>query len=277
MSSRPWLVPAQPATDRPVDPARKQPYPPKPKNIVPHKAKALTIAAAFPCKEGFVFCADQLMAHGTHTDLGSFAHYERKVFARRGDYYCALLCGAGPTGLLKTLEKSFFLKLKEGENKGEGLSVGEVQPILESVLSDLSEKVDDVDDFPSLSSLVAVMDDDGVHKYLRSDGQIVRPADKVEILGIGETSLVNHLTHAYRPDFTIKQTTALAAFVVYSAKRYCPQYCGGDTDIYTLFNGEFICQWEIVEKLKIESLERLFKRTSLDQLLQLVDLGAKTL
>jgi len=37
-----------------------------------------------------------------------------------------------------------------------------------------------------------------------------------------------------QPDLDLYQLAALAGFVVYAAKRYCPQYCGGQTDIYML-------------------------------------------
>lgn len=267
--SHPQIVPFR-LLDRPLDPAPDRLYPAKPP--LPKQAKAVTIAAAFPCKDGFVFCADQLMTHGEHSQPGSFAHYEQKVFGRQGDYYSALLCAAGPTDYLKTLKHSFFKCLEENEVEGEGLSLTAVEGALETCLIELQGKVNTE---LGLQTLVAVMDDHRRSRYLRSDDRVVRPVTGPEILGIGEASLVRFLIEsAYHPRFTLQQGIALAALVVYFAKKYCAQYCGGDTDIYTLSKGEFITNWEPVSRSKIESLELMFKKETGKHLLQFIDRAA---
>lgn len=215
------------------------------------------------------------MAHGMHSEPGSFAHYEKKVFGQRGNYYSALLCAAGATDYLKSLKQTFFDRLKEEEVEGEGLPLSAVERVLDSSLMDLQGKINGELD---LQTLVAVMDDSGQALYFRSDKRVIRPVREPEILGIGEASLVRYLIDStYRPDFTLRQAITLAALVVYAAKRYCAQYCGGDTDIYTLAKGEFITDWEPVERRKIEALEQLFKHRAGRHLLQLVNQGVTLL
>jgi len=260
----------------PQRPEKHKPFPDRPPKpyIAPLKAKAVTIAAGFSCQEGFVFCADRLMAHGGHTDPGAFAHYEEKVFAKRGNYYCALFCGAGETDLLKTVKQQLWTKFSETEreNEGEGLPLASIQGILEDILAEIATKIDGV---PDVSSLFVARDDQGQFRYLRSDRQIVRPVQGTEILGSGDLSVVRFiLDSTHRPDLTLAQTTALAALTVYLSKQYCPQYCGGDTDIYRVFQGEDICEWDAVKRSKIEEIERIFKKSIRHRMLQSVNEAA---
>ena len=68
---------------------------------------------------------------------------------------------------------------------------------------------------------------------LKTDGLIVSPARPVEVFGIGENSLVRFLIDTlHDPNGqTLEEVSALAAFVVAAAKKYCPQYCGGETTV----------------------------------------------
>jgi hypothetical protein len=87
----------------PIDASRKY-IPPGPK-----KVKALTIAAAFQCNEGFVLCTDSLMSHGGASQYGSFAHYEPKIFGIQGRLFSGAVCGAGNDGTYIRLIAEAFL------------------------------------------------------------------------------------------------------------------------------------------------------------------------
>jgi len=208
----------------------------------------MTIAAAFECDDGFVFCADRLMTHGKASDYGSFAHYGKKVFPIEDILFGAVVCGSGDSLLISAvaeeLRKGFY-------DNGDPKDVSETPAILESVLQDISARVGAI---PELSLLLGVINEKKAC-FLRSDGLVIQPASSTEILGIGETSLTRYLIDSvFRPDMSLDELAALAAFIVLGAKTYCPQYCGGQTDICIL---KKIHLWDdlTVKEVKVLKLE----------------------
>lgn len=199
----------------------------------PKEPKSLTIAARFECNAGFVLCADRLMSHGTAHELGSFSHYEKKVFELDSFDVAIAICGSGPTGLLKAVVESVLTKNAALKDADGNIDLNGTRQILEEALQDIASKLSAVPE--QLSLLLAAAAEDGKQQFLRSDGLVVQSASPIEVLGIGEMSLVRYLTDSvFKPDLDLYQLAALAGFVVYAAKRYCPQYCGGQTDIYML-------------------------------------------
>src|SRR5450755_3767591 len=83
-----------------LDRHKKPPYPSPAKPPQVKRAKAMTIAAGFQCRDGIVLCADRQMSHGTANDFGSFAHFEKKVYALQSLNIGATLCGSGNDGTL---------------------------------------------------------------------------------------------------------------------------------------------------------------------------------
>ena len=93
---------------------------------------------------------------------------------------------------------------------------------------------------------------------LHTSNSVVTVAKPCEVIGIGENSLVRFLIRdSYNEAMSYESAVALSALVVYAAKLYCPQYCGGLTDIYALRTAER----EVFEVLRdqIEALELFFE------------------
>jgi hypothetical protein len=211
----------------------------------------MTIAAAFECNEGFVFCADRLMTHGRASDFGSFAHYGKKVFPLEEIGFGAVVCGSGDTLLISAVADALRKDMLAKSPK----DVSEISLILESVLQDVSARVGAI---PDLSLLLGIAMQNRSH-FIRSDGLVIQPASSTEILGIGETSLTRYLIDSvYRPEISLDELAALASFIVLGAKTYCPQYCGGQTDICILKKTHFWDDLEIDEK-KVSMLESFVK------------------
>ena len=213
------------------------------------RPKIMTIAASFICKDGYVLCADRLMSHGTAGEMGSFASYEQKVFFtgyEDDSQTAAILCGSGMDGtLLHPISETLFRNLGQYDEE-------KVPATLERTLNDYTERLGRR---PELQLLLFESTHGGL---IKSDGLIVSAARSVEILGIGETSLVRFFTDMFPPsEMHIKEAVVLAALVVWAAKEYCPQYCGGQTDIVTF---SIFDTWpEQVDAKKIAAMEMAFK------------------
>jgi hypothetical protein len=217
-------------------------------NVLPVKrARSMTIAAAFECEDGFVFCADRLMTHGKASDYGSFAHYGKKVFPLEEMGFGAVVCGSGDSLLISAVADALRKSMLAQPPK----DASEIPAILESVLQDVSTRVGAI---PDLSLLLGVAMKNR-SRFIRSDGLVIQAANPTEILGIGETSLIRYLIDSvYRPEISLDELAALAAFIVFGAKTYCPQYCGGLTDICVLRNSHIWDDLEVGEK-KVLRLE----------------------
>jgi hypothetical protein len=236
----------------------------------------LTIAAGFQCREGFVLCADQQMSHGDASQPGSFANYDRKVFGCSGRGFSAAICGAGVDGdFLRPAAERILARLMshereelditpEREEELERAYASGWQPLSwqtqrsRVVREELEGLAVTLGATANLLQLVAIVGTDGRFQFLKTDGLLVHHAKPTaEVLGIGETSLVYYLIDfLYRPDLTIKQIATLAAFVVTVGKKYCPQYCGGPTDIIMLRLEDH--SLSMLNISQIATLERIF-------------------
>jgi len=257
----------------------------------PKRVQALTIAVALRCSEGFVLCADTQMSHGTPEEYGSFAHYDRKVFGTQGRNFAAGLCAAGDGVLIKPFATAFLGRLQRREDdedreretnpnyeqeladdyaRGSRTWAGDNLAALRGELEDTKARIDHA---PDLTMIVGVVGGSGHFQLLRAEGLMVCPAGPVEILGIGETSLVRFLTDSlYREDLTMRQAVALGVFVVAAAKKYCPQYCGWDAHAHKLLvNGH---RWEAVKSETVGWIEEMFDTEGPTHLRKLLDRAA---
>jgi 20S proteasome alpha/beta subunit len=234
-------------------PARQQ----KPYSPTPKRAKAVTIAAGFRCNDGIVLCADRLITHGGPNESGSFAHYAPKVFALENESrFGAIACGAGDASLIRPIAESFLTALKNCQQPDE-IRMSLCKSILEGVLNDFAEKLANI---PEVHLLIAASDNKGKQQFLRCEGLIVHPANNIEILGLGENSAVRYLIDSiYKEDMDISELATLATLVVYVAKKYCPQYCGGQTDVYMISkNYEFFVDPAPLSASVIQGFEERF-------------------
>lgn len=230
----------------PFDNRRKPPYPSLPGEPKVREKRIMTIAAGFRCKDGLVLCSDRLMAHGGHVDPGAFAHYEKKMFTGGGLVWAVGQCGAANDAtLMRPFSQMFFAALKAQES-GTPESGGvylqpprasSVKPTLENSLADFAAQIGQL---PEMNLLVGYVDDHN-SVLLKTQGVIVEDAKPVEVLGTGDRSVVDFLVESLYPQelqdsegLLVGQAIGLGALILHFAKVYCPQYCGGDTDIYVL-------------------------------------------
>ncbi len=232
------------------------------------KARAMTIAVGFECNEGFVLGADRLITHGRPNESGSFAHNELKVFKIESVDVSAVVCGSGDAVLLRPIAESFLGKIELNKVNAQ-IDVSVAKQILEETLNEFSAKINSI---PDLSLLMAIATYEGSSLFLRSDGLVVYPASSTEVLGIGETSLVRYLIESvYRPDLSLTQVIALTTIVIYVAKKYCPQYCGGLTDIRVLPKQFDLFNSIEVDVRIVDAIEKSFIEKQAKSLLNLID------
>jgi hypothetical protein len=128
---------------------------------------------------------------------------------------------------------------------------------------------------PNLSLLMAFMRDDGDYHMLVSSDTAARVASvEPEIIGIGDRSLVRYLTDSlYHPNLTLKQGIALAAYLIWAAKKCCPEYCGGPTDVWVLMKPQqsptAICK--VVSESDIRSVEAIVEQQGKEHLTSVLD------
>jgi len=253
----------------------------------------MTIAAGFQCTEGFVLCADEQMSHGDASQTGSFANNERKVFGCSGSAFSAAICGAGLDGnFLRPAAERILEGLQSKEREELNTSQEEEEADLYAALASgweppswqterlgitarqLEELAQTLGAAPNLLLLVAIVGTEGRYQFLKTDGLLVHRAKPTpEVVGIGETSLVHYLIDSlYRDDLPLGQMAALAIFVVAAAKRYCPQYCGGPTDVQLLRLKDH--SLHVLSREQIGSVERLFWEGSRKNLRPLLNQAA---
>jgi 20S proteasome alpha/beta subunit len=255
---------------------QRVPYTPQKPYIPPvtepkvKRARAVTIAASIRFKNGVVLCADSLMTHGRANESGSFAHYEHKVFAENGRYFAAGVTGAGTTFELRTLADSLLKKARQEESE-DASTLPDMASILDGELENLAAKLGFP---PELELLVAEIVPPSKVRVFRTQGVVVREAGPVEVLGIGETSLISYLKDTlYTREFTEKQACALGVFFVYAGKTYCPQYCGGPTRVCVLQTEYPLYKWLSTQEIAgMESVLRNKARAHLKDLL--AEIGA---
>lgn len=229
-----------------------------------HRARAMTIAAAFQCVDGYVLCADSLMSHGSAGDIGSFGSYTRKVFwpleeTRRQ----TVMCGSGTDGhLLHPFSEAFFRRFATETHENTEQAAKAV----------LQEFTDTLGAAPNIQMLISSVE---TGLAIKTDGLIVSPARPVEVLGIGENSLVQFLIDTlHQPDHQgIDEVSVLAIFIVAAAKKYCPQYCGGEIVVATV--STFYEKVIQVRPQSVQEIEELFFTSGKVKLNDLLTEGSK--
>ncbi len=104
----------------------------------------------------------------------------------------------------------------------------------------------------------------------------MRPAGPIEVIGMGETSLISFLTDTlYHPELTINQGAVLGILLVLAGKTYCPQYCGGSTDVCILKTDFEFCNW--LDAKQIESIEAFLRENQKRRLKTLLSEAEKIL
>jgi 20S proteasome alpha/beta subunit len=220
-----------------VDFGRERPYPAKPPKPKPCrepelKRPQMTLALAMKLNDGLVFGADSLMTHGTASEAGSFAHYEMKNRGYDGRYFSASIVGAGDAVQYRSLALAVMLNHRDAESEDAEI-LPNTKEILEAQLSDLASKIGAI---PSIITLVGCVKPYGSQiELLKTHNLVVENAEPFEVIGIGEESLVNYLKdRVFRRNMSLQEAAVLAVHILQVGKEYCPQYCGGPSDVEIL-------------------------------------------
>ena len=209
------------------------------------------------------------MAHDASDNYASVPHYEKRVFSWWRWTQGAALCGVGNNGaLIRPFADSFFGKL---ERLAEGDLVEGAYDAFEATLSEFRTKMGNI---PSFSILMAAATR-GRSLFLKSAGLIISTAQPVEIMGIEEVSLVKYLIDSvFGPNLDLRQMAALAVLAVYAAKKYCPRYCGGQTDVCVLPKDYTLANEIPLDESQVNELEALLAARTAEQLRDLIEKAA---
>jgi hypothetical protein len=220
-----------------IDIRHKPPYPPKP--TPRRKPKAMTMAASFHFDEGVLLCADRLITHGRPSSPDSFGSYQEKIWEMTCRGFSLAITGAGTTAALKAIADKTMQTLQQEQGPDEEfcqLPAGMIEAALKEAVDEVHEGFDPQTD--SADVLLAVNQYVSGITVTRNTGRIISRVGTSDIVGIGENSLIGFLVNnLYRARMNQTQITAFAALLVHEAKTYCPQYCGGQTDIKILKRG----------------------------------------
>ena len=231
----------------------------------------MTIAASFQFDEGVLLCADRLITHGRPSSPDSFGSYQEKIWEMTCRGFSLAVTGAGTIAALKAIADKTMqtLQCEQGpEEEFCQLPVGMVEAALKEAVDEVYEGLDLETD--SADVILAVNQYVSGITVTRNTGRIISNVGTSDIVGIGENSLVGFLmNNLYWPRMSQTQITAFAALLVHEAKTYCPQYCGGATDIKILKRG--FRGVETVSSSTISHLESFFRERTTNYLNDLLD------
>jgi hypothetical protein len=243
-------------------PARRLPNKPqKPYSLVPRRQKT-TIAVSIAFKNGVLFAADRLITIGDPGQVAAFGYYDKKIWSDSNTFYSAAMstgCGSqkglrwfGQTALPK------LLRFSEQDKEEEDFPTA--KPTLELVLNDVPEAFEDDVLSDGTTFFVGYSQLPGELETFVIDRGVIRLAEPFEVVGIGENSAIRHLQDLFhRPEtMTIEEAAALGVLIIQAGKHFCPQYCGGTTDICALKRGND--DFYSLDEKDVTELENYFKK-----------------
>jgi 20S proteasome alpha/beta subunit len=241
--------------------------------ILPKRTPSMTLSLAVKYPHGIVLATDSLITVGTAAEVGSFSYHENKIYWTDGRYFSASLAGAtNDTEALESFAHVFLKKLEAAESED-----AEILPNVESTLqSELQRFYADTGVPPPFTLLVSYTAPPSQISLFKSSGLSVRSAKGIEITGLGDISLLRYLSDSlYRPDLPLNEAIALAVLIVSTAKRYCSQYCGGQTNLEILTTEYPLRKWP--SQREISNLENFFQTNGERYLRSLLAKAAETL
>lgn len=224
--------------------------------------RGMTVAVAVTYEYGIILCSDRLITHGN-----MFSHYERKAeFFLKSPNSTVAICGTTDDyDAMKSVIQNItgkFDPLHSEEN-----------PILKDVLEGELEKMylRPLANPPTMELLVAETNSVGLDdesRLYKTSGPHVMTANPFDCVGIGDTSLVRYISdNLYDPKMSAQSATTLGIYLVQLAKRYMPQYVGGQTDVLDVAGG--FCA-EISER-EIKSVEEKLDKHAKSHLKKLLE------
>lgn len=201
----------------------------------------MTIAVGFLCGDGkdLILAADRQI-----TAQGAYQTRRKKYSTNSQGFVEMAFLYSGEPGTFH----SFTQKVEESLNAKPEVSPEVVQETIEETLNTM--KLNDPFLEPRFWLLAGVSEFWGPPKLIAFDGKYVFTAkDGVQIIGRGDTSLINYLgDRLYSPDLSPEQGIALAAYLIKKATQYVDG-CGEPIDVLH-GNG---CDFRVVDKDKVSA------------------------
>jgi 20S proteasome alpha/beta subunit len=223
--------------------------------------KRVTIAAAFPCKEGLIIATD------TEESIAGYIKTDtQKMRIVQGQNYDLVITGAGDSDLIDCFVDELVEALEE-ERPEEIKGIWKVfkNTHLQSFRNHVVPYAAfPKDDRPYMDLLIGLHIKvggrvTGAHPFrtelFKANGTTVKRVNKAECIGTGIVLAQSLVDQFFDSSLNLVQTGLLAVYVLRQTKRWA-QYCGGKTDIAILSNTEKELHTIPTDKLK--SLERHF-------------------
>jgi 20S proteasome alpha/beta subunit len=243
------------------------PKPAKKPYILSRKAgsRNMTIAVAVTHENGIFLFSDRLITHGS-----MFSHYERKMSCfLTGPSSSIAICGT--TDDFEAM-RSVTQKIEERFNPIKPDENPYLRDVLEEELANLYSR--STASMPTLELLVAQTSDRGLdadNRLYKTSGPHVTTANPFDCIGIGDTSLVRYVSESlYDREMPIQEAITLGIYLVQLARRYMPQYVGGETDIIDVCcgfctdvdRGEIRAVEEKLDQVSAVSLKNMLRDSS---------------
>jgi len=248
-----------------LDFGHNSPYPPTPKPYLKRLSK-MTMAGSLHFKDGVVVFADQLISRG-QTNEALFASYQCKLrYTEIYGVYSAIMVGSGNDHVISAVIDDTFQNLARNLTEhGEKYVLPPDTPkiVLEEALNRVYEKITPSD---GATFILALHVRDAAIRTFRADDKVVHRSKPLDIIGIGENSLMSFISdHLYRDVLDYREAVSLAILLGFEAKRYCPQYCGGLTDVAVLRTTQQPIM--VVSEKEVGEVETFFARNLRDPLI----------
>jgi hypothetical protein len=232
---------------------RERPYTRPVPEPVRKRAKAVTIAVGLQYGPGAILGADRLVSHGDASYAQAFSHYERKIDGfLTSEKSSVVMVGAGDFPMLRSAFENVSRLLNPEPAREEDRPT--LRDALEAELDKMFSKPL-ASSSMGLDMLVAETEFEQTTRLLKCSGPIVTDAAPFECVGVGDTSLIRYLADGvfHQLDASRESAMVLAIYMIQMAKRYIPQYCGGETDVWDVSGGF----WREIPASRIQMIEQL--------------------
>jgi hypothetical protein len=209
----------------------------------------LTIAAAFPCRDGLVICADtqEIIPGYVKTDT-------EKMRVMQGPLFNMVFTGAGDSDLIEMTVQEMDIALKKSKGSGEW----DIRVALKSALLDVFNKhiLPDPDILPEdRPELLIALQYDAATLAYKTKGTKFRRLHSAACVGRGIILAKSLIARLFDSKMPLSQGSLVALYVLNQTKRWVDG-CGGKSDVLLLSDrNRSIARFPTNE---VESLEKHF-------------------
>jgi hypothetical protein len=197
---------------------------------VASQGKPMTIAAAFPCKDGLILCADT-----QETITGYVKTNTQKIRVMQGPHYSMVFTGAGDADLFEMTVDEIDKGLTRDKV---GTGAWNIEESIKKTLAQIFKKVISPwaafpNERPSIPKLLIGLQYPAATLLYEAHGTMIRRCREPECVGMGVIlgkSLSGQLFH---DGLSLTQGALVAVYILHQAKQWVDG-CGGNSDIVLL-------------------------------------------